>query len=77
MTAPVHRENLPPLDLAPIVRRIKERRVYTSASIAWKETIDADTEMLEQLVTEVRRVRLANDSLRAALGPGRRMPVAE
>lgn len=78
----IHRENKPPLDIAPIVARIKERRAHTSgnnfiANSVLKETIDADTEMLEALVTEVKRVRLANVSLRAALGPRRDMPVAK
>ncbi len=74
----IHRENIPPMDLGPIEARIMERRNYTrglGGTIA--VTIDSDTEMLEALVTEVKRVRLANTSLRAALGPLRAMPVAE
>ncbi len=74
----VHRENQPPLDLAPIEARIKERRAWTEGgSGAAHDTINADTEMLEAMVIEVKRTRLANTSLRAALGSRREMPVAK
>ncbi len=76
----IHRENIPPIDLGPVEARIIERRVYARSPVLHEATrlaLESDTDMMQELVTEVKRVRLANTSLRAALGPGRAMPVAK
>lgn len=73
----LHRENEPPFDLTPIMRRCEERRTYTASKLVQsRDAIDADTEMMERLVNEVRRMRAACDALRELLGPKRSMPVA-
>lgn len=51
----------PVLDLAPIEQRIAERRTYVGPA---KEAVDADTEMMEALLLDVKNLRLANAILR-------------
>lgn len=58
----------PVLDLEPIERRIAERRAFTArtrgASPPVREAVDSDTDMIEDLLREVKNLRLANALLR-------------
>ena len=51
----------PPLDLEPIERRIAERRAYVGPA---REAVDADTDMMSDLLREVKNLRLAIECLK-------------
>lgn len=58
----------PPLDLAPIEQRIRERdAIVGSFTNAVAEAVRADTEMMRELLREVRNLRMANQGLKEIL----------
>ena len=60
----------PPLDLEVAVQRIREREAYTRSmrESDLKATVDADTEIMRQLLTEARNLREAIAILRELFG---------
>ncbi len=78
----VHRENKPPIDLAPVARRIKERRSYVAnyrdrGVLRWQdEIVTADTDMLEAVMLECSRLRAANAALHEVVASLSPRPVA-
>jgi N-methylhydantoinase B/oxoprolinase/acetone carboxylase alpha subunit len=56
----------PPIDLATIERRIAERRVAARGVMneTTREVVEADTDMMEELVQDVKNKVLALESLR-------------
>ncbi len=73
MTQPVHRENQPPIDLEVVKLRIAERRAHAASpgvSDGVRLAIESDTDLMQELATECRRLRMANKALRDALRPG-------
>jgi hypothetical protein len=64
----------PPLDLEPFARRIAERDEYVCGvgNSATRAAVEADTEIMRELLREVRNLRLANEGLKdviAAMRP--------
>lgn len=59
----------PVLDLEPIEARIAERRnvALRASTEAVREAVDADTEMMADLLREVKNLRLANELLKEVI----------
>jgi len=69
----VHRENKPALDLAPVMQRIQERRIYAERLERGPRdphiaiAVQSDTDMLEACALEVARLRTALEGMRKVM----------